>query len=278
MSGEGEPSWAQPNQRQPPSPTATPAAAPAAASSRRRRVLFMRGLRLWTAGVAIALMVDAVIRVALRPYFLDGAVLEHGSGYEGELEPWSGTDLPAAGATRVTIATAEMLSALLLLAAELPSPLCARFVISYVGALATYGGKGCFMVVSGSTFALGGQTEYFATGVLLEHFITGCICAATGVVWLGLTALPCLRLPPHPTREAWLEWNRREVAPAPAASLELGAAKYGSGGGRAPPAAAIRIDTGAAVPDQSQPPSPGSTNPFFGNRHLQADSPTAMRV
>ena len=28
MSGEGEPSWAQPNQRQPPSPAATPAATP----------------------------------------------------------------------------------------------------------------------------------------------------------------------------------------------------------------------------------------------------------
>jgi hypothetical protein len=180
------------------------------------------------------------------------------------------------------IAMSEFLAACWLLAAESYHGCCVRCVVQYCGMLATFGGKGVFLLAVGAVVALSGQGFYIGPdGLSLAHVIIGSFAFLTGLVLIILES-PCCPMPLHPTVEhyyqvlALVRASRREVGhrAVTGAEVPLHQVPTVTGTVLSPVGAGAQHDfrgegeRAAAAPGPSSGPPGKPSNPFYGNRHL----------
>jgi len=143
--------------------------------------------------VGIAIIGDAIFR-AVYAFTSEGPVSELCSlgGLSRCVDP------ALVRTASLFLGVAEVLAAIALIAAELPRG--ARCVVRLCGLLATFGGKGLFLLAVGSVIALSSQGLYDGpAGIGLAHVIIGAVAFTTGAVLIFL-ASPCVAMPSHPTQ------------------------------------------------------------------------------
>jgi len=232
--------------------------------------LAAQGFHLWTLAVGVAIMGDAILR-AVYAFIPAGPVSELCS-----LGVLSSCVDPALIATaNLGLGAAEAVASLGLIAAEVPRSCCTRCVVRYCGVLATFGGKGVYLLTVGSVVALSGQGLYVGpAGLGLAHVIIGVAAFITGAV-LVLLASPCVAMPSHPTRDHYhrvVALVKADLSRDVLHSLEVPMVVAGTP--IVPPPAdsssGARESVGIAVaaPPGGKSSKAPESNPFYGNQHL----------
>lgn len=239
---------------------------------------------IWTLAVGLALVADAVIR----------AVYAFGSADNGRPPDAAGrctlgglhrcVDAGLIATAELCLALSEFIAACWLIAAETRQGCCVRCVVQYCGMLATFGGKGVFLLAVGAVVALSGQGFYIGPdGLSLAHVVIGCCAFCTGVVLVMLDCL-CLTMPSHPTRDhyhqvrALVRANEPEAGRRAVSGAEVPPHDVPTVTGTilSPVASAsaalydIRVegDGAFAAARPSRAPMSKPNNIFYGNRHL----------
>ena len=172
--------------------------------------LAAKALHYWTVALGVALIADSIVRIVFAftssktgraPTMMNGT--EDAWCYAGGLHRCIDSDL--IGTSEFFLAAVELIAACLVMAAEVQDGCCVPCVVRYCGMLATFGGRGLFLVAVGSVVALSGQGLYVGPdGLNLAHVIIGACTASTGAVLVCL-ACPCITMPSNAMHDHYLE-------------------------------------------------------------------------
>lgn len=257
-------------------------------------------LRVWTVAVGLTLVGDAVYRLVsafggpdLDPDSEAGLGVSSGptAGADDEWCTLGGLSRCVPPAllitTRLCTSVIQLMGACLLVAAEIPMRRCSRCVVLSCGMLASFGGKGLFMILFGAGVAMSGQGYEPAPGGLrLVSLIAGCLSVFTGLIWVVL-ALPCIEMPPHPTNDLFLLIDILERTHTRGkgrhSAIDNQSPTIADKHARPVAAPGSFFDPGCSddqprIPRRGTPPPLGQqNNPFYGNRHITPGGVPSMQ-